>query len=655
MGSIAAQGAHRELFSTIIQVEHAQEKLAKPTKEDSNVKVIDQVSSQQASSSDRFAWAVNKAKSENSATSVFSFLFSGDGYGIRSDYFSIRLQGCPDIKAVFNGLLATERVNSRRKRNPSTLMIDTGTALINATEQAVAIVQWSSLTAGASGADRAAYLVRLSRELTCRLNAPWLCTQPVARKRVALVRGRPDLITGGPVYRAAESLGIDLVIVDDEGHWLQPETPENQRHREAFLPTDMTEDAGVASRIIKSLQTYPLPIHGIFTLSDNFFVVVAQVATALNLPTSPVSAFEVSVDKHRSRLLQDSPGHTARVNSVDEMLALMTDQQSSGHFLPAFPMIVKPTKGWSSECVSKVRSMEDLVVAVQRATSRHGGSAVVEPFFEGPEIDVNFVLLDGEVLFCEIADEQPSDADAQDATVNDTFSAEGLILPSALPLEEQEIAKKTLHRILVDLGFRTGVFHVEARMVDSQCEYRRLEQGITDLVPKPADQTPKKQATCRLLEINARPPAYRVTLSTRHTYGVDFFAAHILASVGDYERMALVAVPFNFGFGKRVSNRSNFQCWSHLVYLSAPAEGVVESDAPCQEVQTRRPDLARHVVLSNDYYKKGDKVALLANGARTCIGHVLVSSRKGRRDVIRLAEEIRQQLKLKVAPASSKE
>ncbi|KAM4058975.1 ATP-grasp domain-containing protein [Hirsutella rhossiliensis] len=303
-------------------------------------------------------------------------------------------------------------------------------------------------------------------------------------------------------------------------------------------------------------------------------------------------------------------------------------------------MIVKPSKGWSSECVSKVNSVDDLVVAVQKATGRHGGSAVVEPFFDGPEIDVNFVLLDGQVLFCEIADEQPSEADACDATVNDTFSAEGLTLPSALPHGEQELAKSTLHKILVDLGFRTGVFHVEGRMVNSRYEYRKLDAGLTDLVPKPAHRMPKQEPSCRLLEINARPPAYRVTLSTRHTYGVDFFAAHILASIGERERLALAAVPFDFGPAAS-SRAQNSQCWSRLIYISAPTEGIAKSEAPCEELKKRRPDLAKHVVLSNDYHKKGDKVALFTSGARTCVGHVLVGSGTSRREAIEIGEQIR--------------
>ncbi|KAJ4302432.1 hypothetical protein N0V88_002576 [Collariella sp. IMI 366227] len=326
-------------------------------------------------------------------------------------------------------------------------------------EQAAAVIQWAELDLTATLAELRQYITGLSEELRDRLsNTPWLTHHPIPRKRIALVRGRPNITAGGPVYRAAKALGLDLVIVDDEGHWLQPNTEENRMHREAFLATDMTEDSGVVDRIIASITNYPLPIHGVFTLSDNFFVAVA---------------------KYKSRLLQNSPGQTALVHNLAELDGLLNPTTTSAiEFNPSYPLIVKPTKGWSSECVSKVTLPSDLPLAVAKATSRHGTAAVIEPFFDGPEIDVNFILLDGEILFCEIADEPPCRADAADASVEDTFSPEALTLPSALPENEQEVARETLREILVErLGVKTGVFHVEARMVKSGCGYEDVGGG----------------------------------------------------------------------------------------------------------------------------------------------------------------------------------
>ncbi|KAK3370392.1 ATP-grasp domain-containing protein [Podospora didyma] len=582
--------------------------------------------------------------------SVFTIILpSTSGYVTRSDFLSLRLQDCAfSISNVYEKLLPLEFYNAAW----SSWTVDNSEASLSGlVEHSAGIVQWADLSSSVSIWELQNHLFGLTQEVKDRLgNAPWMSPQPISHKRVALVRGRPNITAGGPVYRSAAALGLDLVIVDDEGHWLQQETDETKGLREAFLATDMTEDAGVADRIISSLKQYPLPIHGIFTLSDNFFVTVARVAEALGLPASPVSAFETAVDKYLSRLLQDEPGQTARVTSINELeslLAIPTDGQQP-IFSPVFPMIVKPTKGWSSECVSRVSKREDLMIAVEKATRRHGSAAVIEPFFDGPEIDVNFVLLDGEILFSEIADEPPCQADARDATVHDTFSPEALTLPSALPLEEQEIAKSTLRDILVNLGFRTGVFHVEARMVNSSCEYRDLNgDGVMDLMQKSC--FPLEKAACRLLEINARPPGYRVTVPSKHTYGVDYFAAHMLASVGDHDRLRITTS--SFGHVLPDGSSQGAQYWSRLVYIPAPAEGTVQWTSqlsPCEELKQRRPDLAPWIVLGVDYCVPGEKISLYTDGARTYVAHLLVCSRVSRRGAIEVGNEVLRAFKIDV-------
>ncbi|SPQ20861.1 c87677e2-16f1-4d48-9344-bfbc0571b81d [Thermothielavioides terrestris] len=578
--------------------------------------------------------------------SVFTAVLpSTGGYASRSDFLQLRLQDFPFPISKIHGC-----VDALKKYTPGCLsssIVNSEDGLASLIEQAAGVIQWADLDTSVSILELQRYLLAVTHELRDRLdNAPWFTSQPIARKRIALIRGRPNLTAGGPVYRAARALGLDLVVVDDEGHWLQPDTEDNRMHREAFLATDMTEDAGVVSRIIASIRSYPLPIHGVFTLSDNFFVATARVAEALGLPTSPVSAFETSVDKYRSRLLQDAPGHTARVTSVAELDTLLSPATNDPIFTPKYPLIVKPTKGWSSECVSKVTHPSDLPLAVAKATARHGSAAVIEPFFDGPEIDANFVLLDGELLFCEIADEPPCQADAAAATVHATFSPEALTMPSALPADEQATARETLREILVGMGFRTGVFHVEARVVNSAVEYRDDGDGVVDLVEK--ETPPPEKAACKLVEINARPPGYRVSVPSRHTYGVDYFAAHMLAAVGDAERLRMLARPFDHAPEGRTRGA---QYWSRLVYVPAPREGVVRWPSglpPCEELKRRRPDLKDKIVVAVDYCVPGDRVGLYTDGARTYVAHLLVCSRVSRREAIMVGEEVLRAFEIEV-------
>ncbi|KAL2192126.1 hypothetical protein L209DRAFT_740035 [Thermothelomyces heterothallicus CBS 203.75] len=598
----------------------------------------------------------------HAGVSVFTAVLpTTDGYVARSDFLQLRLQDFPfPISKIQHCVEPLKKYTPRRSSPAASVNSEDG--LAGLIEQAAGVIQWGDLEASVSILQLQEYLLGLTHELRDRLNnAPWLTPRPIPRRRVALIRGRPNLTAGGHVYRAARALGIDLVIVDDEGHWLQPDTDDNRQHREAFLAVDMTEDAGVVDRIADAIASYPLPIHGVFTLSDNFFVATARVAALLNLPANPVSAFETSVDKHRSRQLQDAPGHTARVSSVDDLDALL----SSATFTPLYPLIVKPTKGWSSECVSKVSSPADLAPAVAKATARHGSAAVIEPFFDGPEIDVNFVMLDGEVLFCEVADEPPCQADRRDASVLDTFSPEALTMPSALPAREQALARDTMRDVLVRAGFRTGVFHVEARMVSSAVAYGDAGEGVVDLVPKTRkdgdEEEQKKQkrgqedggekpekAACKLVEINARPPGYRVSVPSRHTYGVDFFAAHMLAAVGDHDRLRLAARPFDHA---REGRTRGAQYWSRLVYVPAPRAGVVRWPSglsPCEELKKRRPDLRDRIVVAVDYCVPGERVGLYTDGARTYVAHLLVCSRTSRREAIQIGEEVLREFHIEV-------
>ncbi|KAK3953743.1 hypothetical protein QBC32DRAFT_386870 [Pseudoneurospora amorphoporcata] len=605
--------------------------------------------------------------------SVFTLIFpTSEGYAIRSNLLEHRLQDCPiPITRIDDRFIARKSKDISWKDKLTGGGPSADIAVF--AKHASGVIQWRHVSSALSVQKLQQRLISITQELHSRLyNVPCVLPAPPSEnKTVALVRGRPNLMTGGPVYAAAKALGLELVIIDEPGHWLEADTSENIKLREAFLTTDMTEDEGVADRIVQSIERYDKPIHGVFTLSDNYFVTVAQVAERLGLPSAPVSAFETAVDKYKSRLLQDSPGHTACVFSVQELHTLLSAPPHGYQpfFTPTFPspMIVKPTKGWSSECVSKVTQLSDLTVAVQKATARHGSAAVIEPFYQGPEIDVNFVLLDGEVLFCEIADEPPCEADASDATVNDTFSPVALTLPSALPADEQQIVKQTLHQILLKMGFHTGIYHLEARVVNSKYEYRTIAPGVVDLVPRPPYDFPLPgRPECKLVEINARPPGYRVSVPSRHTYGVDYFAIRMLAALGDKERLRAVSVPFSHPLRRHSHHVAPFshhahhhhahhaahnnrtpgaQYFSRLVYIPVPSNGILQwarqgHMSPSDDLKLRRPDLAEHIVLAVDYYADGDRVSTFTDGARTYLGHILVKSTVSRKQAIEVGNEV---------------
>ena len=87
---------------------------------------------------------------------------------------------------------------------------------------------------------------------------------------------------------------------------------------------------------------------------------------------------------------------------------------------------------------------------------------LLETYIDEQEVDANFILWEGKLLFIEIPDGFPCQADVTDATIEDNLVANFMILPSLLPHNEIETLRSCLYQSLLHLGFRSGVFQVEA-------------------------------------------------------------------------------------------------------------------------------------------------------------------------------------------------
>lgn len=77
----------------------------------------------------------------------------------------------------------------------------------------------------------------------------------------------------------------------------------------------------------------------------------------------------------------------------------------------------------------------------------------VEAYCDGPEIDANFVLQDGEVLFVEGADDFPKAGDREEAGASTVFKESAVLYPSGLPAAELEMVQRYLHQTLLKFGF----------------------------------------------------------------------------------------------------------------------------------------------------------------------------------------------------------
>lgn len=483
-------------------------------------------------------------------------------------------------------------------------------------------------------------------ELENRLSLPWI-VKPVEVKTLALVEGcrvHPrDGGTAASVYPTAQALGIKLVVIDSPGHWLEGD--EYAHWREAFLPLHLPQpaDSGFAGRIAQALSLYKGKLDGIITFCDSYQPHVAAAAAQLGLVYSSPEALRIATDKYETSVFEGRQSHL--FSSAREALAI-----ASKHGDSLYPSILKPCNGWSSEGVFRIENRSELLQALpsveKLGASRHGRQFVMEKYCSGPEVDVNVVILDGEILFFETCDDFPKSGDSGDSLSRgggfQSFLEQSSAFPSALPLSELNLLKVCFHNTLLRLGIRNGVLHLEGRVDNSSMEYRK-ENGLLDLYHRsssgPSSEPP---ASAWLIEINPRPPGMTAAEIIKSTYGVDYWGLGMLIALQDKERAKALAQPF--------LNGPQYTCV--MVFISPEydvqrCEGIFDSGDICTDLVSRRPELAAYISRSACFVKKGQKVAHPSTGVNTFIAYFNVFSRRSRQEALRMAEEVRDSVRYK--------
>ncbi|OGM40716.1 hypothetical protein ABOM_010939 [Aspergillus bombycis] len=450
-------------------------------------------------------------------------------------------------------------------------------------------------------------------DLENRLSFPWILSEPMRRRILILVDANSSHPEDGVgLYHAARVLGIDIVVLDNAGHWL--EGPEYAHWREAFIPTRLTNppEEDVVDRIVESVKAYGKPVDGIVTFADSFWPYIAQAAPQVGLQTASQEALRIATNKYRTSVFA---GHQAyRASSLDEALdvAKKTD-------IP-YPLIVKPCDGWSSEGVSRVDNLDALTMAVHAIdVSRHGTEFVIEKYCDGPEVDVNFVLLDGEVLFFEVCDDLPKSADINGPSVGSLHNFHELnsVYPSALPSQEIDLLRRSFLDTLRKLGLKDG-------------------SNVIDLSPRAPTQQPP---TPWLIEINPRPLGMTGSQIIESTYGIDYWGLALLVAVGDKARVRALSQPFKHG--------PQYTCIMAFIPADYPVscQGIFDSEDICADLIARRPDLARHISRCACLVKRGQRIAHPSSGRHTFLAYFNIFSRVGRKEALNLAREVREEVR----------
>ncbi|EME40076.1 hypothetical protein DOTSEDRAFT_65943 [Dothistroma septosporum NZE10] len=467
----------------------------------------------------------------------------------------------------------------------------------------------------------------LEHELYSRL--PGRLTVPDLRRRtLAFLEGSEILPnTGGcshQFYCAAASLGVDIVVLGTPGHWLQ--SPDFSHWRKEFIPIEFGHDVGFPSRIVEAIKQSSEPVEALLTCFDSYHIAVSQAASELGLPHEPTPAYQIATDKFR---LSAAEGRKCFLATGIENV-IKTAQSED---LP-WPVIIKPCRGWGSELVFRANNAQELAAwasSINSATS-HGTEFVVEPYCDGPEVDINFVMYNGEVLFWEIGDENPKSADDG----SDSFHELDCVSPSALPDEEQHILRDSIVNTLQKLGFRNGIYHCEARVANSSHEWRMTQSGSPALVLRSEPRT--ESPSCFLMDCNVRPPGLNSSDIVETTWGVDYWTLLIAIPLREEQRVKALAQPF----------REGPQYFADMIFVSAEfdksKEGIWQSGNVTEELKAKRPDLAKYISKALTYKKKGDRIPHPSTGTNTFVAYLNIFSRESRAHVLEMATEVRREI-----------
>ncbi|CEJ86629.1 hypothetical protein VHEMI04160 [[Torrubiella] hemipterigena] len=467
----------------------------------------------------------------------------------------------------------------------------------------------------------------------------WIISKKPAAYKVALVAGRHMYDSKRGTYRAqgffeaAHALGIAIIVLDEEGHWLQGDTYAHLRHD--FVPVKLSETEGLSERLVKAVASRD--IDGLVTFTDEYVLATAAAAEKLGLPTEPLNAIQLAIHKHEMRQVVNNTG----IQTLYLSNASQIKQHAKSVAAFRYPLILKPSCGRSSAGVVKVNNEVDMRAALN-ALDRNSlveDGILIEQFIDGPELDCNFVLRDGKVLFLEVTDDLPCAGDANDATPNDDFFETVMISNSGLPTKELQMVETSLQDSLAKLGLSWGVFHAEARVQNSSMEYRDTESnGVLDLAVRKAGPLDydTQASDAFLIEVNVRPPGVGGAWAAMYSYGVDYNALQLLRAVEDRQRYD--ALSQAFAFPRTSGGGGGAQYWMAQCMIPVHRDNIRVPGDFFARLYNEVPDIQQYVSKAELHAKPGSIVS--KSGGVGLIAYLLLHSRTSRRHVLNMYHEV---------------
>ncbi|MCZ6798020.1 MAG: ATP-grasp domain-containing protein [Gammaproteobacteria bacterium] len=256
----------------------------------------------------------------------------------------------------------------------------------------------------------------------------------------------------GPYVKAAQSLGIDILVVSNSKHSLVAEVAEG-------ITVDFSDPPQARKTILAAINK--LNILCVLATDDSCVALSSQIAEHLNLPHNSPSASELTHRKDLARqALQKGGCNTPEFQIISLKRAPLTQLNIE------YPVVVKPLSLSGSRGVIRADSDEELIEACRRIDSiledagQNGfvrEQLLVESYLDGAEFAVEGFLINGEFQLLTIFDKP-------EPLIGPFFEETYYLTPSQLDKISKCKLLNEIAKCCKAYGLTHGPVHAEARI-----------------------------------------------------------------------------------------------------------------------------------------------------------------------------------------------
>jgi len=255
-----------------------------------------------------------------------------------------------------------------------------------------------------------------------------------------------------PYVKAAQSLGINILVVSNSGHSLVAEVAEG-------ITVDFSDLPRARKTILAAIEK--LDILCVLATDDSCVSLCSQIAEHLQLPHNSTAASELTHRKDLARQALRNAGCNTpefRVINLNQIPAALPDIE--------YPVVVKPLSLSGSRGVIRVDSDEGLIKACRQidsileAATQIGyarNHLLVESYLDGAEYAVEGFLINGVFHLLTIFDKP-------EPLIGPFFEETYYVTPSQLDKNNQRNLINEIAKCCKAYGLSHGPVHAEARI-----------------------------------------------------------------------------------------------------------------------------------------------------------------------------------------------